>query len=219
MRPIKAILFDLDDTLWPIVPVIKRAEAELYDWLKLHAPVVAREFTVESLRERRMALLEQNPHFHLNLHALRHAGLIEAFTHVGEDLAKVDLAMAIFSAARNAVTPFADVEPVLTRLQERLALGSVSNGVADLEAIGLARYFDASLAAHSFGVAKPDPAIFLAACHALEVAPEDTLYVGDDPLIDVEGAQRLDQPRRTGAGAQAAFLGPPGYHLLKFLRA
>jgi putative hydrolase of the HAD superfamily len=187
---IKAVLFDLDDTLWPIGPVIKRAEAILYDWLSLHTPEVARQFTVEGLRERRRVLLEENPHLGIDLRALRHVGLTEAFTSAGEDLAKVDLAMAVFSEARNAVTLFDDVVPVLARLRGKVALGSVSNGVADLEAIGLAHYFSASVAAHSFGAAKPDPAIFHAACDRLGVPVDQALYIGDDPLIDVEGAQK-----------------------------
>jgi HAD superfamily hydrolase (TIGR01509 family) len=190
MRLIRAVLFDLDDTLWPIVPVIKRAEAVLFDWLSEHAPAVARQFSIESLRERRQTLLKENPHYHLDLRKLRHTGLTEAFHAAEEDVAKVELAMAVFSAARNAVTPFDDVVPTLMRLQGRFALASVSNGAADLEAIGLAHYFKASIAAFSFGVAKPDPSIFLAACDAVGVAPSEAVYVGDDPLLDVQGAQK-----------------------------
>jgi putative hydrolase of the HAD superfamily len=190
MRPIKAVLFDLDDTLWPIVPVIKRAETILYDWLAVNAPAVVRQFTIESLRERRLALLEADPRYRIDLRALRHAGLTEAFAAAGEDVRKVDLAIDIFSQARNAVIPFEDVLPTLSSLRGRVALGSVSNGVADLEAIGLAHYFQASVAAHRFGCAKPDAAIFHAACDALGVAPQEAVYVGDDPFIDVEGAQK-----------------------------
>lgn len=186
---IKAVLFDLDDTLWPIMPVIRRAEDQLFDWLQAHVPAVAGRFTVEGLRERRRVLLEQNPHYKLDLRKLRHTGLTEAFLAVGEDCAKVDLAMAVFSKARNEVTAFEDVIPTLEKLRHRFVLGSVSNGVADLEAIGLAEYFQASIAAHSFGAAKPDAAIFHAACDALGVAPSEAVYVGDDPVLDVEGAQ------------------------------
>jgi FMN phosphatase YigB (HAD superfamily) len=69
-------------------------------------------------------------------------------------------------------------------------LGSVSNGAADLQAIGLAHHFSVSIAAHHFGSAKPDPAIFRAACDALKVEPEQAAYIGDDPVLDVEGAQK-----------------------------
>jgi len=188
--PIKAVLFDLDDTLWPIVPVIMRAETVLHEWLLTHAPAVTRECSVDSLRARRRELMAANPRFQVDLWALRHAALTEAFVAASEDAAKVDLAMAVFSQARNAVTPYDDVVPALQRLSSRVAIGSISNGFADLAAIGLAPHFKVSLAAHQLGSAKPDPAIFHAACDALEVAPGEAVYAGDDPSLDVEGAQR-----------------------------
>ncbi len=46
---ISAILFDLDDTLGPISPVIARAEQLLFDCLTGNAPVVARYFSIDSL--------------------------------------------------------------------------------------------------------------------------------------------------------------------------
>ena len=187
--PIKAVLFDLDDTLWPIVPVLIRAEQLLYDWLCLNAPAVSEAFTIASLRQRRQALSATNALFKINLSALRHAGLTEAFNTVGEDISKIDAAMALFAEARHAVTPFDDVQPVLSRLGQHVLLGSVSNGFADLEKIGLSQHFAISIAAHSFGCAKPDPAIFHAACQALNVRPEEAVCVGDDPLLDVVGAR------------------------------
>lgn len=190
MPVIKAILFDLDDTLWPIVPVIERAEARLYDWLTQHAPAVAQRFSIDSLRERRKVLMAADPVYQLDLRALRRAGLLEAFADAGADIGMVDQAMTVFSRARNEVMPFPDVLPALARLRRHMMLGTVSNGVADLEAIGLAHYFQASVAAHRFGIAKPDPAIFHTACDALGVAPHEAAYVGDDPVLDVEGAQK-----------------------------
>ena len=190
MPAIKAVLFDLDDTLWPIVPVIMRAERLLFDWIREHAPAVAASYSIDEMRARRVALMKSEPRYAVNLAALRHAVLSEVFVANGENAASVDTAMAIFSAARNQVEPYPDVHPVLSSLSRRVALGSVSNGVADLGAIGMAHYFSTSVAAHQFGSAKPDPAIFRAACDALQVAPEEAVYVGDDPLLDVEGAQK-----------------------------
>jgi putative hydrolase of the HAD superfamily len=186
----KAILFDLDDTLWPIAPVILQAEQILFDWLREHAPRVAERFTIESLRQARLDLLAERPELAVDLGKLRHAGLLAAFEAAGEDLAKVEHAMARFAAARNAVVPFDDVVPGLIRLNDHVLIGSVSNGNANLATIGLSHHFKVSLAAHELGTAKPDAAIFLAACDALGVAPEDTVYVGDDVLLDVQGAQR-----------------------------
>ena len=46
------------------------------------------------------------------------------------------------------------------------------------------------LAAHEIGRAKPDPAVFRAACEALALPPSEVAYVGDDLRLDVEGAQK-----------------------------
>jgi len=186
----KAILFDLDDTLWPIAPTILQAEESVYAWLGEHAPRVTERFTIDSLREARMALLARQPELRLDLGKLRRIALLEAFAQAGEDAAKVEAAMTRYFAARNTVALYEDVLPGLLRLQDRMLVGSISNGNADLAAIGLSHHFKVSVAAHQLGVAKPDKAIFLAACAELGVAPEDAVYVGDDVLLDVQGAQR-----------------------------
>ena len=201
----KAILFDLDDTLWPISPVILQAEQTLHAWLQEHAPRVAERFSIENLRQARLALLAKQPEFSLNLGELRRAGLKSAFAEAGEDLDKVELAMVRFFAARNAVVPYDDVVPGLLRLKSRVALGSISNGNADLAAIGLAHHFKISVAAHEFGYAKPDAAIFHEGCRQMGVDPRDAVYVGDDLLIDVQGAQQagLRAVWMNRAGSQA----------------
>lgn len=187
--PIKAVLFDLDDTLWPITPVIGRAEIVLFDWLKAHAPEVATRYSIESMRARRIELMTANPRYQVDLWSLRHAVLCEAMTDCGVDPAKAEQAMAVFSTARNEVTPFDDVLPGLQRLGSKVALGSISNGFADLQAIGMAGHFQVSVAAHRCGTAKPDPAIFTMACEALRIAPAEAVYVGDDLILDVEASQ------------------------------
>ena len=186
----KAILFDLDDTLWPIAPVIIQAEQSLHQWLHAHAPRVAERFSIDHLRQARLELLAAQPEFRIDLGKLRRAGLLSAFEQAGEDSAKVEQAMVHFFAARNAVVPYDDVLPGLLRLKGKVKIGTVSNGNADLQAIGLAHHFAVSVAAHQLGLAKPDPAIFLAACEQLEVAPHEAVYVGDDVLLDVRAAQQ-----------------------------
>ncbi len=187
--PPKAILFDLDDTLWPIAPVIVQAEIALHAWLALHAPKVAQQFDIVDLRAQRMALLALQPALKIDLGQLRRIGLHSAFEQAGEDSVHVEGAMRHFFAARNAVTLYDDVLPGLQRLKGRMLVGSISNGNADLAAIGLDGHFSVSLAAAQFGSAKPDPAIFHAACAALGVAPHEAVYVGDDLHYDVRGAQ------------------------------
>lgn len=188
---IKAVLFDLDDTLWPVAPVIRHAEMALHDWLAQHAPQVTQQFSVEQLQQKRRALIPSDARFQYDLWALRHTALQQVLLEVGEDHRKADSAMQVFAHARNRVTLYEDVQPGLQRLGQQVRLGSISNGFADLQAIGLAGHFEVSLAAHQFGCAKPDPRIFLAACDALDLPPEQIMFVGDDLLLDVQAAQQV----------------------------
>ena len=57
---------------------------------------------------------------------------------------------------------------------------------------------DAYGLSYEIGLAKPDPAVFQAACDALKCEPAETVMVGDSILSDVTGAQN--------AGLQARWL-------------
>jgi putative hydrolase of the HAD superfamily len=59
---------------------------------------------------------------------------------------------------------------------------------ADVEAVGLASFFDAMVFSDEVGVRKPDSAIFLRACGELGVEPDEALFVGDNRAADIQGA-------------------------------
>lgn len=188
---IKALIFDLDDTLWPVAPVIRAAEASLHDWIATQVPAVVRTYSIEALRERRQALVPTDPRFSYDLWALRHTLLQQVFAEHGAASSLADEAMQVFAEARNQVTFFPDVMPTLEVLKEKYILGSISNGFANIEAIGLGQHFSVSLAAHTFGCAKPDPKIFLAMLAHLKLPAAEVMYVGDDLHLDVGGAQQV----------------------------
>lgn len=58
-----------------------------------------------------------------------------------------------------------------------------------LEHYGLLRYFAHAAFSDETRVRKPDPAIFHGALRALGASPGDAIHVGDDPVLDVEGAR------------------------------
>ena len=120
-RPPQALLFDLDDTLWPIGPVIAAAETGWHAWLAERAPAVTAKYSVEALRALRLALLEQQPELTADLYRLRRVALEAVFAETGEDAAHIDGAMQHFNVLRNAVTLFDDVaQPVQVGRQLRL---------------------------------------------------------------------------------------------------
>lgn len=188
---IKALIFDLDDTLWPVAPVIQSAERTLHNWIATQLPSVVETYSIEALRERRQALVQTDPRFSYDLWALRHTLLQQVFAEHGAQPDLADEAMHVFAVARNQVNFFPDVMPALDLMKEQYVLGSISNGFADIQAIGLDKHFSVSLAAHTFGCAKPDPRIFLAMLEHLKLPAAEVMYIGDDLCLDVGGAQQV----------------------------
>ncbi len=187
---VRAITLDLDDTLWPIAPVMQRAERELDAWLREHCPRTAAAYPVDAMRALRDRIADENPHLAHDFSAQRRLSLREALLAHGYDDDHVDAAFAAFYAERNRVECYVDALPALERLGARYPLAAITNGNADLDAIGLASLFRFSLHASKFGTAKPAADIFHAACERLGLDPTEVLHVGDDPELDVIGAHR-----------------------------
>jgi putative hydrolase of the HAD superfamily len=187
---IKAITFDLDDTLWDVWPVVERAEELLHDWLAVHYPRIPERLTPLELRELSSEVIAAYPEMAHDRTWLRKAALNLAAQRAGYQTFDVEGAFEVFFVARNAVEPFAEVRPTLERLGRRYQLASLSNGNANLRLIGLEDLFVFSLNAIDIGAAKPDPPLFEEARRRLAARPEQIVHVGDDPEHDVIGAAR-----------------------------
>jgi len=188
LNNIKLISFDLDDTLWPCHQTIRVAETRTYEWLQQHAPVITEHYTLDSMREKRMAWVKANPEF---AHDLTRVRLSALQAHCDEfDLPHeiAEQANAIFSEARNWVEPFDEVIEGLKQLKSTYRLVAVSNGNAQVEKTPLQGLFDAAFMAEHVGAAKPHPALFQASVDQFGVQADECLHVGDDPVRDIEAA-------------------------------
>ncbi|MEU1432881.1 HAD family hydrolase [Streptomyces sp. NPDC005786] len=88
---------------------------------------------------------------------------------------------------------FPDTVPVLDRLADGyrhavLSNSSIHNQDRKLRKLGVRDRFEVVLCAVELGVSKPDAGAFLAACEALDLPPGEIAYVGDEPDIDAAGA-------------------------------
>ena len=189
-QPIRAITFDLDDTLWDIWPIILRAEERLHAWLSEHYPQIPARYTALALRQLCAEIARQQPEIAHDRTLLRKEALRLAAQQVGCREFCVESAFQIFFQARNEVVFFAEVLPVLTRLAQRYTLGALTNGNADIRLVGLNHLFAFAINAIDVGAAKPEPAIFAAACRYLGLPPQQIVHVGDDPEHDVLGSAR-----------------------------
>ena len=186
---IKAITLDLDDTLWPVWPVIEKAEAALEKWLGRHAPMTAALFANPTARhDIREQIVRTRPELKHNLSAIRREAIRLALYRSRENPLLAEEAFEVFFAARHEVTLFDDAMLALEFLSARYPVVALSNGNADIARIGLTPYFRATISAQEFGVGKPDPRIFHAAAGAVDAQPHNVLHVGDDAALDVLGA-------------------------------
>ncbi len=187
-KPVKAVTFDLDGTLWDVEPVLADAERKLHDWFQERHPLLAQLYSIDDLRQLRNELATNYPHLRHNVTELRKASIRIAANEVGLDPSVSEAAFHVFMVYRNRVKLFQDVLPVLKRLRPRYTLCSLTNGNADIHQIGLGQLFHHSLSAVDVGAAKPEPMLFEEICRRAGVSPEETVHVGDEPETDIAGA-------------------------------
>lgn len=201
---VDAITLDLDDTLWPFAPIGMRIEQALQDWFLAHNPATAERFPIPAMRALRERVLAENPQLLHDLSALRRLSIEMALRESGGDPLLANAAYDTFHAARNQVDFHPEVPAALAELASLRPLAAISNGNADLVRIGIDGLFRFQLGAGGFGRAKPDAAIFHAACERLGTEPAHVLHVGDHPEQDIAGAKR--------AGLRSAWINRDGMH-------
>jgi putative hydrolase of the HAD superfamily len=188
VQHIRAITLDLDDTLWEIAPVIRRAEAALWQWLEQNWPGIPERFTAEDALEFRERVIAEHVDHRHDLRFLRRAVLGRMAEEAGYGTELVEPAFGVFDAERNRVQLYPDVVPALTRLAERFTVVALTNGNANLETIGIRHLFADVVTAMDAGAAKPAPEIFEYAVLRVGLSPAEIVHVGDHPEIDVAGA-------------------------------
>jgi len=189
---IRVIAFDLDGTLWDVGPVIKRAESILADWLEKKVPGYS--YQPSKLMPIRETLLSEDPSLAHRLTAFRQQ-LIKTslISHLDEQSAAsyAEGAMEVFLAARNEVEFFEGALTTLSDIARSFQLGAMTNGNADIYRLGLDDYFSFAFSAEQVGAPKPAPDLFYAALAHTGCEPAQMIYVGDDPIKDVDAANEV----------------------------
>lgn len=183
---IRAVLFDLDETLLTRGTAIRAFIADQYDRHRDaladidRAAFIARFLTLEDGGRTAKAMV---------------------YAALTAELGITRLSADDLLADYQAVYPrYSILNPgareTLIALRERgLATGIITNGNGivqngKIDAIGLRPLLDVVLVSEVEGMSKPDPALFALALRRLGVAAADAVFVGDNPTADVDGAHR-----------------------------
>lgn len=200
MRPIKVVLFDLDDTL---VHFEDYWNPSLLETFRRHP--ATRMLDPDRLLEvwwEKNAIYERQYHDQLiTIRQFRNFRLIEALAEFGvaidETVAEEfnDLHKTISKSYMKADPKLVEL---LKELKQSYSLGLVTNGTAawqydKLDAMGIRSWFEPGgiFISEEVGVEKPHPGIFLKALEHFRAAPEETVFVGDSWKHDIEGATRV----------------------------
>lgn len=190
MSSIRLISLDLDDTLWDSEPVLRRAVAAQYAWLRQHCPRVTACYTSGELERMRDAFLERSPRLQHDFSAIRLHFFAELLPEFNYEPALAGELLAHFIAIRSQVTLLDDVRDMLPRLRCEYTLAAVTNGNTDLVQAGLRHYFEHVVSPAETGAAKPDTRMFEHLLANAGLEPANVVHVGDQPYYDIEAAHR-----------------------------
>lgn len=208
-RTLKAVLFDLDDTLldwserdgeWSAFeyPLLRRVYGYVCQYVQPLPEFAAfvEEFyhrTREGWNHGRTSLVAPN------LGVI----LVQTAEALGVPVGYLDPRRCLEVYGWGAIPgtrPFPEVPEVLALLRDQgVKVGIVTNAYQpmylrdiEIEQHGLLPYFpDCRISAADVGYLKPHPAIFQAALDQLGIRPHEAVFVGDNPTADIAGAQAV----------------------------
>lgn len=181
---IKAILFDLDDTLYDEMQFVEGGFKAVSRYISENFCVDEKEFFKTLTR-----ILQRDGRGHVFDIALKDAGLF-----------KKSLVINLIQIYRNhtpSLTLYPDAQYILARLQGKYKLGLITDGNqrvqrSKIHALGIQGFFNVVITTNCYGRTKqkPSPFPYLKAISRLGVSPDETVYVGDNPYKDFIGARK-----------------------------
>lgn len=185
MVKLRAVLFDLDDTLYPERDYVRSGFRAVSQWAHRRW-AISQEATYETL----CRLLEAGARRDTFDQWLRRSGL--------EHRTSLEEILNVYRTHAPQITAYPEAPGVLERLVHRVLVGLVSDGPVAIQerklaALDLRHHFQCVVFTDVWGPAfrKPHPRGFKEALGALRVRPGAAVYVGDNPAKDFLGARQL----------------------------
>ncbi len=191
-RPIssglQAIVFDLDDTLYPERAYVLSGFKAVAKWAEDHLGIPEKEGYANLSGLFEAGVRGDTFNRWLSSHGLQLNDLLEPLIHVYRD-------------HEPHLAPFPEVPAILEWLHRSCLIGLVSDGFLSVQqrkwkALGMAGYFDAVVFSDEWGRAawKPSTRPFEEVLRKLGSHPTMTPYIGDNPAKDFLGARRAGMP-------------------------
>jgi putative hydrolase of the HAD superfamily len=182
----RAIVFDLDDTLYPERDYVLSGFRAVAAWAEPNLGILAEQGFAEM-----QALLDQGVRGEIFNRWLERHSLLD-----GGSVAHL---VELYRQHEPKISLFPEVTGLLSSLRTQYYLGLVTDGYREVQqrklaALNLAGYFDAVVFADEWGLEawKPSPVPFYAVLERLgHLSPAESVYVADNPTKDFLGARRV----------------------------
>ena len=210
MKQYKHIFFDLDRTLWDFDAAAEVAFERIYEKYNLKSLGIpsAHEFhkVYHPLNERLWELYREDKITKDYLNRTRFVWPLEHYGIRNTDLAgKLSEDYVYWSPRIVRLIP--GTMELLDYLSPKYHLHLITNGFQEvqhtkLNGSGLEPYFETLTVSEEVGVKKPNPEIFLFALRKAKATAEESLVIGDEMAVDIDGAR--------AAGIDQVFFNPSG---------
>jgi putative hydrolase of the HAD superfamily len=193
--PSRAVLFDLDDTLYEYTPCDEAGLAAAHAMLTTTSPLDFEAFREMHDRARNELAIRLRGQAASHNRAIFFKLVVEQHTGTFQGALALEMFASYWSAFLARMTPAPGAEEVLAELSRSYALALVTNHTTDIQLrkigrLGLDRWFPVVVTSEEVGAEKPDARAFAAALEALGVEASHAVMVGDNPEVDALGAAR-----------------------------
>jgi putative hydrolase of the HAD superfamily len=191
---LRAIFFDIDDTLYSTSTFAERARENSVDAMLAMGVRASRETLLRELEE---VVAEFSSNYEHHYDKLLTRLPFEATAGLNQQLVVAAGVVAYHETKFRELASYDDVTEVLRILSGLpLILGIVTAGLSLKQMEKLIRlrvhpYINSSavLVSDQVGIGKPNPKLYLRAVERVRVQPHEAMYVGDHPLHDVDAAK------------------------------
>ena len=190
-KRIKAITFDLDDTFWDVKPVLINAEMKTRKFIE--DSIGPLEWgSWEDFKLIRERLIVEDASYEFDVGKLRKKLLLMKIQEQISDPETAnelsEKAFQLFFKERNKVEFFPYVLDEIETLAQIYELGCLTNGNADIEMIGIGKFFKFNISSKDVNANKPNKNHFQKAVELLGISKEEILHIGDHKINDMLGA-------------------------------
>jgi len=196
VRPLKAICFDIDDTLFSTTEFAEKARKESIAQMIRYGLKVSEKDALYELKEVIHEFTSNYEH-HFDKLLLRFPD--EAINGINPAILVAAGVVGYHETKFRQLRPYPDVVEVLDTLSRSdLILGIISAGLAIKQAeklvrLDVYRYLnpEAIFISDQIGISKPNIKLYQKACKRLSLDPSHVMYIGDNPIADIDPTNQL----------------------------